>query len=249
MELTQEIALLHERRERELDVARTIFDRIFLRGQFDRDTIRHLVIPADRLAGDVVFGAWVGEGRYRWMVGDVTGHTLSSALVTMLVAGVFYPYTADGWAMDQVLRRLERELVGVLPSNMFCAGAMCELDRGRRSLAIWNGGNPDILIRHADGDVTRSPSTGIPLAADRFGEPCHPIVTHAVAPGDRIFAFSDGLIEARGPGGDMIGFDRLLDVVRSGEPETVFPRLLGCIPEYTAGPGYDDDISVIEVIV
>lgn len=245
-----ELAELHERRERELDVARTIFDRIFSRGQFDRDTIRHLVVPADRLAGDVVFGAWAGPGRYRWMIGDVTGHTLSSALVTMLLAGAFYHFTDESdKPMDQLLRRLEREMVGVLPSNMFCAGAVCELDRNSHTLQVWNGGNPDILIRHGDGAITRIASTGTPIASDRFSEPSHPIVTHEVTPGDRVFAFSDGLVEVRDPRGRMLGLDHLIEVVRSGEADTVFPRLLGCIPEYTGTLGYDDDISVVEVIV
>src|SRR6185503_5133226 len=85
-----ELAEMHAQLEREVDVARTIFDRIFARGEFDPTTVRHLVLAANRLAGDVVFGAWTGEQRYRWMIGDVTGHTLSSALVTMPLAGIFY---------------------------------------------------------------------------------------------------------------------------------------------------------------
>jgi serine phosphatase RsbU (regulator of sigma subunit) len=126
---------------------------------------------------------------------------------------------------------------------------VCELDRNSHTLQVWNGGNPDIVIRHGDGAITRIASTGTPIAADRFTEPSHPIITHDVAPGDRIFAFSDGLVEVRDRRGHMLGLDHLVDVVRSGEAGTVFPRLLGCIPEFTGMLGYDDDISVVEVIV
>jgi serine phosphatase RsbU (regulator of sigma subunit) len=244
-----ELDELHERREREIDVAREIFDRIFARGEFDPARVRRLVLAADRLAGDVVFGAWADAERYRWMIGDVTGHTLSSALITMPLAGIFYRTTQQGWAMADVIMTMERELAAMLPGNMFCVGAMCELDRRAGTLQVWNGGNPDILIRRAGGEVNRLPSTGLPLGADRFGAPSHPILERPVAPGDRIYAFSDGLPEIRDGTGQLLGFDRLLEIARTGPAETIFARFLECIPDHTSAVRYDDDISLIEVIV
>jgi serine phosphatase RsbU (regulator of sigma subunit) len=244
-----ELHELHERREREVDVARTIFDRIFARGEFDPDRVRHVVLPADRLAGDVVFGAWAGDDRYRWMIGDVTGHTLSSALVTVPLAGMFYRCTRQGAPLADVLAEMERELTAMLPANMFCIGAMCELDRRTGTIQVWNGGSPDILIRHRGGAVTRIPSTGLPLGADRFAPASHSIVEHAVEPGDRIYAFSDGLVEHRDCSQNMVGFARLLEIARTAGPAEIFDRFLACIPDRTGGARYDDDISLIEVIV
>ena len=245
----EELAALHGRHERELEVARTIFDRIFARGEFEPGKVRHLVLAADRLAGDVVFGARVRPGVYRWMIGDVTGHTLSSALVTMPLAGIFYRKTGEGCSMETVLGAIEHELAMMLPPSMFCAAAMCEVDRDAGVLRVWNGGNPDVLLRHTTGEVTRMPSMGVPLAADRFGVPSYPVVQHAVEPGDRIYAFSDGLIELRDRLQQMIGFDRLLNIAKTARPEQIFGRFLDCIPDYSGAIGYDDDISLVEVIV
>jgi hypothetical protein len=56
-------------------------------------------------------------------------------------------------------------------------------------------------------------------------------------------------MELRDDDGAMLGFDRLLEIASTGAAETVFDRLLACIPE-TPGPGgRDDDISLIEVVV
>lgn len=245
----EELAALHARHERELEVARTIFDRIFARGEFEAGKVRHLVLAAERLAGDVVFGATVRPGIYRWMIGDVTGHTLSSALVTMPLAGIFYRKTGEGAPMEVVLDAMERELSMMLPSNMFCAGAMCELDRNAGILRVWNGGNPDVLLRHLGGEVTQLPSTAMPLAADRYSVASYPVVEHSVVPGDRVYAFSDGLIELRDRLQQMIGFERLLKIARTSRPEAIFGRFLDCIPDYSGAIGYDDDISLVEVIV
>jgi serine phosphatase RsbU (regulator of sigma subunit) len=245
----EELAALHARHEREVEVARTIFDRIFARGEFEPGKVRHLVLAAERLAGDVVFGASVGPDVYRWMIGDVTGHTMSSALVTMPLAGIFYRKAGERTAMVDVLGEMERELTMMLPANMFCAAAMCELDRRRGTLQVWNGGNPDVLIRHRSGEVTQIPSAGSPIAAERFQTVRYPISEHAVVPGDRIYAFSDGLIELRDRLQQMIGFDRLLQIARTTRPEVIFARFLDCIPDHSGAIGYDDDISLIEVIV
>lgn len=244
-----ELIELQERRDREIETARTIFGRVFARGQFDRDRVRHLVLPADRLAGDVVFGATTIDDRYRWMIGDVTGHTLASALVTLPLAGIFYRAASEHIAMADVLALMERELVQILPPSMFCVAAMCELDRRAGTLQVWNGGNPDVLIRHLSGEITRIPSMCPPLAVDRFAPPVHDIVEHAVSAGDRVFAFSDGLVELRDRHDQMIGFDHLLDIACTAAPAAIFGRFLDCIPDYSGATAYDDDISLIEVIV
>src|SRR5262249_45193445 len=134
-------------------------------------------------------------------------------------------------------------------ANMFCASAVCELARQSGRLQVWNGGQPDVLIRHVTGDVTQIPSMGLPLAADRYTSPSHEITELPVVTGDRIYAFSDGLTELRDRRQRMIGFDRLLGISRTGRASTIFGRFLDCIPDYTGNLGYDDDVSLIEVIV
>ena len=244
----QELVEMHARHDHEVAVARTIFDRMFARGEFPPATVRHLVLAADRLAGDVVFGARLGDDVYRWMIGDVTGHTLSSALVTMPLAAMFYGIARDRRGLDDLLAVMERELVAMLPPNMFCVAAVCELDRRSGTLQIWNGGSPDILIRRATGEVSQVPSSGTPLAAERYAPPSHALTRHAVAPGDRIYAFSDGLIELRDAANEMVGFERLLGIARTASPVEIFDRFRDCIPERRA-TGYDDDVSLIEVLV
>jgi len=48
---------------------------------------------------------------------------------------------------------------------------------------------------------------------------------------------------------NMVGFDRLLEIARTAQPHSIFGKFLNCIPDYTGAVGYDDDISLIEVIV
>ncbi|MCX5741902.1 MAG: SpoIIE family protein phosphatase, partial [Proteobacteria bacterium] len=202
-----ELAALHARRDHEVDVAGAILARMFARGDYDPARVRRLLLPFDRLAGDVVFGVDTGPDTYRWMIGDVTGHTLSSALVTLPLAGMFFAF--QHLPLVEVLARFEAELVAMLPANMFCVAAICELDRRAGTLQVWNGGSPDVLLRHQGGGVTRISSTGPPIGAERFAAPAHAISHLAVEPGDRIYAFSDGLTEVRDVAtpARMIGFD------------------------------------------
>jgi serine phosphatase RsbU (regulator of sigma subunit) len=70
-----------------------------------------------------------------------------------------------------------------------------------------------------------------------------------VTAGDRIIALSDGLVEVRDRRGEPIGFERLVAVVQTGDPDTIFQRLLDCVPEPAGNLGYDDDISLVELVV
>jgi serine phosphatase RsbU (regulator of sigma subunit) len=244
-----ELSELRARHDREIEVVRAIFDRVFEGSHFQSSEVRHLVLPADRLPGDFLLGTRSGADTYRWMIGDVTGHTLSSALVTLPLANTFYGTAKRGMPLLDVLDTMEHQLAAMLPASMFCVAAILELDRSSGVLRAWNGGNPDVLLRHVTGGVTRIPSSGPPLGAERYTTPTHALTEHPVVPGDRVFAFSDGLLEIRDRRGNMIGFDRLLKIAETGSAQTIFGRFLDCTPDYTGATAYDDDVSLIEVIV
>ena len=105
-----EIDELHAKLDREIEVACTIFDRMGMRGEFPAGEVRQLVLPFERLAGDFVFATHTSTGRYRWMLGDVTGHTLSSALVTLSLASLFYGPGRELPEMADLIAAMDREL-------------------------------------------------------------------------------------------------------------------------------------------
>jgi sigma-B regulation protein RsbU (phosphoserine phosphatase) len=86
----------------------------------------------------------------------------------------------------------------------------------------------------------------IPLAVDLntlYGE-----LTISMVPGDRLFVYTDGIIDAPNPGGESFGLDRLKDALdaNTGVP---LPELknavLKTLYQYTKQKLTDDDITLI----
>jgi two-component system, HptB-dependent secretion and biofilm response regulator len=244
----RELHELHERRAAEAAAAAAVLDRMLARGNFDPSWIRSLVLPADLFTGDAVFAEVLGRGRARWMVSDVAGHTLASALVTIPMSMIFYATAAKSLDVETVLETMDRELCRLLPVHLFCAAVMCDLDRERGKLTIWNGGIPDVIVRRAAGGIARVPSSDTPLgidAADRR----YDVTELDVAPGDRVITISDGVLEAGNAAGDMLGLAPILAAIEAGPAETAFERVQQVWRDHVGEARIEDDASFVEVVV
>lgn len=242
-----ELAALHEANARESEAARTLLDRMTQRSSFDPSLVKVESLSAGAFGGDVVLGQNLSDGRYRWLVGDVTGHTLASALVTIPISMIFYATTKRGVDLAEVCQTMDRELGSLLPVTMFFAAAACELDRARGSLRIVNAGCPEVLVKRQTGKVDIYLSTQPPFGISR-GLVESSVTEITVSPGDRIYAFTDGLIERCSADGVLFGPERVRELVAHARPEDVFDTLCAAWREYASGQ-LTDDLSIIEVIV
>ncbi len=243
-----ELAAMHERNDRETAAARVLLDRMLARSEFPPDQVRVESIAAGQFGGDVVFGGPLANGTYRWLVGDVTGHTLASALVTIPISQVYYAYTRLSVALVDVVETINSELNAMLPVTMFFTATACELDRVRGTLSVINAGCPDVLLRRTDGTIQAFGSTLPPLGILKNDLQAMAEVVK-VLPGDRVYAFTDGLVELQGADGEMFGMDRVREILTSSEPDDVYRKLRLAWREYAGELGSSDDLSIIEVIV
>lgn len=238
---------LQEQHDREADVARDLLHCMIERGQFDPERTRLESLTSGTFGGDVVFGTAQPDGRYRWLVGDVTGHTLASALVTIPISMVFYDLSERDMALPELVHTLDLQLRKLLPVSMFFAAVTCELDRARGTLTVINGGAPPVIVRRADGTLEHLESDQPPLGI----APSPPSVTVVpVAPGDRIYTFTDGLSEIANPDGALLGVEGVCAVLATRSGEDAFAALCDAWREHAnADQTFDDDLSIFEVTV
>jgi DNA-binding response OmpR family regulator len=242
-----QIAAMQVERELEMRTAQALLERMTSQSELDAARVRHVVMPSQVFAGDAIFAAATPNGTYRWMLGDVAGHTLSSALVTMPMSMIFYATARKGVPLVESVQTLDAALANLLPVHLFCAAAICELDRARGILHVWNGGLPGVTVRRGDGTLVRCPARNLALAILR-GERVEPEIERVeVGPGDRVYAYSDGLIEARDRDEAMLGNDAVEAILTAGPAETIYERLLA------VHQGHEhrrqDDVSLIEIVV
>jgi serine phosphatase RsbU (regulator of sigma subunit)/anti-sigma regulatory factor (Ser/Thr protein kinase) len=248
----QNDALLTARKkdEGERDVARAIFQKILREGCLDHPNLAWRLSPAELLRGDVLLAAPTPHGLLHVMIGDFTGHGLAAAVGAVPVAEAFYSMTQSGYAIGRIAAEINHKLRLILPTNLFCAACLLEWDPSGPRITIWNGGMPDgLVIRTGIGIIRRLHSRHLPLSLLNDEQFDASTDTIEVQTGDRIFLYSDGLIDARNADGEMFGKKRLEQEITRAEriPASLCERIHEAVTRFCEGQAAHDDIALVQL--
>ncbi|MGE8411735.1 MAG: SpoIIE family protein phosphatase [Pseudomonas sp.] len=234
--------LLNEQR-----VAKAVFDKVAHSGCLDAPNIRYLQSPYALFNGDLLLAAYTPAGDMHVLLGDFTGHGLPAAVGAMPLAEVFYGMTAKGYGLPETLREMNAKLKRILPVDMFCCATLVCLSSQRRSLEVWNGGMPEgYLYTRANGRRTPLESRHLPLgvlSAEAFEDRTE---VFPMAPGDRVFLLSDGVIDTGSTGDELFGVQRLQAVFAANRDEaSLLEEIRQALEDF--GGQARDDVSMVEV--
>ena len=170
-----------------------------------------LYAPAENQAtGGDIYGAWPVSGGQELavLVGDVAGKGVEIASLSSMVRFFIEARSWDESSPARVLEQANRMLFGRLPRDTFVTAFLAILSPD--GLRYSNAGHMQPLVCCRQGLRSLSEAHGLPLgvAEDHdYGE-----ATQELAPGDLVFAYTDGLIEAR-RSGEIFGAERLSRLV------------------------------------
>jgi serine phosphatase RsbU (regulator of sigma subunit)/CHASE1-domain containing sensor protein len=247
--VNRKVEALYHSVEQELRVARDIQHALLPKDlpELEGWEIAHCYRPAREVGGDFYDFLRLEDGRVGFVIGDVSGKGIAAALVMANTQSVLRAVVHRGSvAPEQVLAEANEILCAYIPpTNMFvtCFYAILEPESGRLRYA--NAGHDLPYERHA-GRVDKLRARGMPLGLmPGMGYEEKEAVLVA---GDDLLFYSDGLVEAHGPKGEMFGFSRLQDLVRahrSGD-SSLIGFLLSELARF-AGEGWEqeDDITLV----
>ena len=237
-----------ERLKREQEIAETVFANIVQPGCLDAANLKYMLSAMAVANGDLLLAARKPSGGQHIMLGDLTGHGLSAAIGAMPVSDLFYRMTEKGYSILDLVVELNQRMKDRLPTGLFLAASLIELDASHSTLTVWNGGLPDVLLYRDGAIVERVSSNHLPLGVVDSGQLDNRLEIFEVQEGDRIFIYSDGVIEAENPKGEMYGQERLEEVLTVGRPpETIFDEIQSGLDTFRDGAPQSDDITLIEV--
>jgi predicted ester cyclase len=201
-----------ERVEQELRVARRIQQASLPKEvpELEGWQITPYYQPAREVGGDFYDFHLLSEGRLGLVVGDATGKGVPAALVMSTTLGMLQAVSqasdSSSSLPGEVLSRVNETLLSRIPSNMFvtCFYAILEPESG--SLTYANAGH-DLPYLHRNGEAEELRATGMPLGLmPGMGYEEKETILEA---GEAVLLYSDGLVEAHDPKGEMFGFPRL----------------------------------------
>jgi len=163
---------------------------------------------ANEAAGGDVYGAWdLPGGEVAVLVGDVAGKGVETAALSAMARFFVEARSWDSPDPRLVLSQANSMLMSRLPSDTFVTVFLGLLVPD--GLIYCNAGHlPPLLVR--DGACESLPGHGLPLGVD--DDPGYESSKLTLAPGDLVFAYTDGLFEAR-HGSEVYGLERLRALV------------------------------------
>ena len=203
-------------------------------------------VPAAHVGGDYYDFFQRGEAQLDVIMADVSGHSVGAALIMVETRSVLRAQMQESRPAKDVLRLLNELLYDDLTGaelfiTMFCA----KYDGATRTMSYANAGHTRPLLFRGGG-WQELDAEGLILGVEHgvaFEEK-----NVALEPGDLLFIYTDGIIEAEGASGDFFGVSRLCALISElldQAPEAVIERVLAEVTAYSWPNPLQDDISMV----
>lgn len=216
--------------------------------------VEYRPLPELACGGDYYEVIQVADGRYLLLIGDVAGHGVRGALVTVMMKtvsdriqlrSVFRDNPSPSLFLTELGDQLRLEL-GELGDLLVTVGA-CLLDLPGKQLSWASAGHLPLHIV-GDGGVRRIETLGPAFGLDIAGMPGEPYQEDSadISPGDRLCLFTDGLIETGGGTIPQSTFEQIL--LKSCRVSNFGPTVLNTALQATKRSVFTDDVTLLTAV-
>ncbi len=138
----------------------------------------------------------MGGGAFDYIVADVSGHDLGTSYVTSALKALFSQNCNVVTSPAESLTMINSVLCRILTGGTHITAGFARLNREQRTLHYVNAAHPPPILLRAGGEieVPQAPGDILGVFESVMFEP----LSLAVYPGDRLFMYTDGLIEGFG---------------------------------------------------
>lgn len=230
--------------------------------KFDWGELSYLFRACGHVGGDLVGHYWSAPLRLSMYSIDVSGHGISSALLTARLAaqlrngdpanhiafksdrkGKFYALSPD-----EIARRLNERMFNELQTEHYFTMALIDFDLYAGVGQFLQAGHPPAIIMPPNQKPRLMGAGGTPIGL--LPDISFEVENFELSPGSSLFLYSDGLTECSQNTGAMLEEEGLMDMVgKLGAPrgEDHFAALMSQVEDFASGQPFDDDISAARI--
>lgn len=221
-----------------------------------------LLRPSGHVGGDLVGMYSISDTRVGLFAIDVSGHGISSALMTARLAGylssavpdqnIALKKQGDGSFVplppSEVVERLNTIVLEEMETEHYFTLVLADMDLASGQVHMVQAGHPHPMVQHADGTCSLVGIGGMPVGLlpgvtfDQFEV--------VLQPGERLLIQSDGITECPAPDDTMLeeeGLMTLLSDLRDVHGEALMEALIWRLAEFAGKDEFPDDVSAILV--
>ena len=205
--------------------------------------------PAKDIGGDFYDYFLVDDDHLAMVIADVSGKGVPAALFMMVAKALIKNQLMTGLTPAEAMTNVNVQLCENNESGMFVTvwAAVLEISTGR-GIAC-NAGHEHPAIRRSDGSFELLKYKHN-MFAGVMDKAKYQNREFEMNPGDCLFVYTDGIIEAKNTSGEMFGEERLIDALNQipdAEPKELLDNVQKAIALFTEDVPQFDDITMLSV--
>jgi serine phosphatase RsbU (regulator of sigma subunit)/CHASE2 domain-containing sensor protein len=207
--------------------------------------------PAREVGGDFFDFFEIGERKLGLIIGDVTGKSVSGALIMSASRSVFRMLAEEELSVGETMMRANRRLKEDIKSGMFVALLYAVLNAEKGTVGLCSAGQTQpILISAKSAEAVLIETVGDTFPLGILAEANYEETQLELMPGDKVVFYTDGIVEAMNKREEMYGFERLQEVIKSSPAETaetLMNDIIRSVSDFTGDAPQHDDLTIIVV--
>lgn len=206
-------------------------------------------IPMSQVGGDFYDWIEIDEHRLLLILIDVSGHGVSSALISSMVKVQFTNFVKEYDSPDEILYHINNSLSN-LKMNSFVTANCTLFDTLNKKVFFASAGHPHPLVTNINSNKTEYIELKGMILGWK-GNKKYPLVERSIKPGERYFFYTDGVTEAKSKN-SLFGEEKLFSLIQSTKSisiEDASKVILETLMLYNGNVAQDDLTFVIVDII
>lgn len=258
----EKLRLINEEINKDLAQAEKLQKSLLPPEHLERETytLSNIFKSSGHVGGDIVGTFDLAEDRIAVYSLDVSGHGVSSALLTVQLFGLLSPYSKDnnlafrsdgagGFTIlepHEIATEFNRRMLAEMDTDLYFTLGYADINLATGIVKMVQAGHPFPVIFNKDRGVTLKGDGGPPIGLIPGID--FETFSFTIKPDDKLLLHSDGLTECQNVTGDLLddeGLERiLLRHAYSHGPE-LLNDIVWELTEFAESDDYGDDLSAI----
>lgn len=210
------------------------------------------LLTSSEVGGDYYDYFKVGAYTSVVIVGDVSGHGVAAGTIVSAAKAGLFPLIHEGVSdPSEILQSLNETLFSTAHQSLLMTMACVTLDARNGQLKFANAGHVlPYLWRHNEGYWEMLEASGLPLGKSLDADYRTSAIEITMDVGDRLFLFTDAIVEEESPEGEAFGYDRLENILHecsNEEPDFFQEVLLTSLQHHCEVEHFGDDVTMLIV--
>jgi sigma-B regulation protein RsbU (phosphoserine phosphatase) len=206
--------------------------------------IEVLFEPCHEVGGDYWDVIPVGDDRWWIVVADVSGKGVPAGLVASNIQACLWTRRAGSEPLTSVVADVNEILCRLTRGRKYATLVAAEWNSTNETLTWVSAGHPPLMLSRGDS-IHDFGATGRPIGL--LSEQIYESEEAALAEGDMVLLYTDGLLEAGGINAtDEFGLDKIRACLEgAGGPRNVIQRLIAALAAHLDGGEREDDVTLV----